>query len=165
MGKTVVKDEPQSTQFESGYATPPEPLIKSERLVKVEPDLAPAPIENNTSDPNLATAEFSESKQLKPLWKLCDNQTRVQQVTINEDAADQAQKYFEGVEKVLNEYSAVFTSCDTRLKEIGWFNTPPMQTYISTVIDTFLQQLSRNAKRSAKYGLVSLEVLARVKAP
>jgi hypothetical protein len=94
-------------------AAPIEQSAKVEAQVKDEPNSIQEEITQMTP------SEASILMMLKPLWKLCDDRPQDQQVKIGEDAAEQARKYFQRVEKVLNEHSSKVSSCETRLKEIG----------------------------------------------
>jgi GTPase Era involved in 16S rRNA processing len=69
--------------------------------------------------PSPTCPEAQTTNKIEPLWKLCDDKSRVQQVQINEEAAEHSRIYFEGVETILKKHSSEFPSCKTRLKEIG----------------------------------------------
>ena len=90
-----------------------EPLIKDEPRSEQESPGNPS-ITNPPSSP-----QAPATKRLEPLWKICDDRPRVQQVKINEDAAEHSWKYFEQVQNVLKKHSSEVTSCETRLREIG----------------------------------------------
>jgi hypothetical protein len=72
----------------------------------------------NTNPPSTCQ-ESQTTNKIEPLWKLCEDRPRVQQVQINEEAAEHSRIYFEGVETILKKHSSEFTSCETRLREIG----------------------------------------------
>ena len=71
------------------------------------------------TNPSPTCPESQITNKIEPLWKLCDDRPRVQQVQINEEAAEHSRIYFEGVETILKEHSSEFISCETRLREIG----------------------------------------------
>jgi hypothetical protein len=90
----------------------------AEPSVKDEPN----PMSRAFCNPFAPATPISDSHSTdntEPLWKQCDSRDRVDQVKINEEAAAHSQKFFENIEKVLNDFREQVTSCDTRLKEIG----------------------------------------------
>jgi hypothetical protein len=70
-------------------------------------------------NPSPTCPEAHTTNKIEPLWKLSDHRPRVQQVKINEEAAEHSRKYFECVENLLKKHSNEVVSCKTRLKEIG----------------------------------------------
>jgi GTPase SAR1 family protein len=112
-----------------------------EPLVKVEGDLPPVQVSNSmdadkqimdepgaaqeatnipaNANPSPTCPEAHTTNKIEPVWKLCDDRPRVQQVKINEEAAEHSRKYFENVENLLKKHSSEVVSCETRLKEIG----------------------------------------------
>jgi hypothetical protein len=112
-----------------------------EPLVKVEGDLPPVQVSNSmdadkqiidepgaaqeatnipaNANPSPTCPEAHTTNKIEPVWKLCDDRPRVQQVKINEEAAEHSRKYFENVETLLKKHSSEVVSCKTRLKEIG----------------------------------------------
>jgi GTPase SAR1 family protein len=97
-------------------------LTAAESQIKGEPESSQEPTSNPFANPSFSFSEVPSIMRLEPLWKLRNERTRVQQVRINEEAAEHARKYFEGVEKVLNEHCTEVTSYDRRLNEISKFH-------------------------------------------
>jgi hypothetical protein len=97
----------------------------ADHSVKDEPKRSADLTSNPFASQSFSFSDDAPVNNSEPLWKLCDQRSRVQQVKINEEAAEHARKYLQDVEKVLNGHRDEVHSCDTRLKEIGMSSANP----------------------------------------
>ena len=88
-----------------------EPQIKAEH---VSPSPQP---ESSTHTASLATAPTTTIGP--PLWKKCEHRPRVEQVNVNEEAAEHSNAYFTSMKEVLSLNAIDLPACHTRLQEIG----------------------------------------------